>query len=524
MKFQIKSTIKHGRIYFSILSSLLIVFNVFAQSTKKSVSSRPNIVVFLVDDMGWQDTSEPFWTKKTELNKKYHTPNMERLAREGMKFTNAYATPVCTPSRVSMLTGMNVTQHGVTNWTSPRKDENSESKDDQMKPMVWNMNGLSSVPNSPNTIYATPFPQLLKDAGYFTVHVGKAHWGPMGTTGVNPYNLGFMVNVSGHSAGHPQSYLANENYGNIPGKTSVQAVPDLEEYYGSDTFLTEALTKEAIKAIEFPIKNKQPFFLNMSHYAVHIPIMGDTRFLQKYIDAGMDPIEAKYASMLEGMDKSLGDLMDYFNKKGVDKNTIILFMSDNGGLSVVPPRGGIENTHNLPLKSGKGSVYEGGIREPMIVKWPGVVKPATVANQYVIIEDFFPTILQMAQVKNYKTIQTVDGQSFIPILKNPNYTDNNRFLIWHSPHNWRGVDGLGINYFSAIRKGDWKLVYSMRTGKKELYNLSQDIQENNNLSAANPEMVTQLSSILSNVLRKNKTPMPIFRSTGKQVPMPDETF
>jgi len=523
MNSTLKISFKKEQLYLGLLTSLLFAVSVVAQSSKSKENTRPNIVVFLVDDMGWQDTSVPFWTKTTEFNKRYHTPNMERLAKEGMKFTNAYATPVCTPSRSSLLTGMNVTKHGITNWTSPYKDNNSESKDQQMEPMSWNMNGLSSVPNISNTAYATPFPQLLKDTGYFTAHVGKAHWGSMGTPGANPYNLGFMVNISGHSAGHPQSYLATDNYGNIPGKASVQAVPDLQEYYGSDTFLTEALTLEAIKSIEFPIQNKQPFFLHMAHYAVHDPIMGDKRFEQKYLDAGVDPIEAKYASLLEGMDKSLGDIMDYLKKKGVDKNTIIIFMSDNGGLSLVPPRGGIENTHNLPLKAGKGSVYEGGIREPMIVKWPGVVKPETVANQYVIIEDFFPTILQMAQIKKYKTIQEVDGQSFLPILKNPNFVDNSRSLIWHSPHNWRGVDGPGINYYSAIRKGDWKMVYSMRTGKKELYNLNDDIGENNNLSAVNPDKVKELASILSNELRKNKAPMPNFKSTGKPVPMPDET-
>jgi arylsulfatase A-like enzyme len=484
--------------------------------------NRPNIIVFLVDDMGWQDTSLPFWTKTTELNKRYYTPNMERLAKEGMKFTNAYATPVCTPSRISMLTGMNAANHGVTHWTSPSKDTNSEQNDEQMESASWMINGLSPMPNIPKTVNATPFPELLKHAGYFTIHVGKAHWASMGTPGANPYNMGFMVNVSGHAAGHPQSYQGKDNYGNIPGKSSVQAVPDLEEYYGTDTFLTEALTQEAIKSLDAPIANKQPFYLNMAHYAVHDPIMADSRFVQKYIDAGLDPIEARYASLIEGMDKSLGDLMDFLKKKGIEKNTVIIFMSDNGGLSLVPPRGGIAHTHNLPLKAGKGSVYEGGIREPMIVKWPAVVKPSTTANQYVIIDDFFPTILEMAQVKKYKTIQTVDGKSFLPILKNPSYADNSRALIWHSPNKWIKDDGPGINYYSAIRQGDWKLVYSMRNGKKELYNLNDDIGENHNLSDRHPDKVNQLSVVLSNELRKYKAPMPSFKRLGKVVPMPDE--
>ncbi len=517
-----KKSTRKVRFYLCTLSVLLVgVVN--AQSTKTVTKSRPNIIVFLIDDMGWQDTSLPFWTKATALNKRYHTPNMERLAKEGIQFTNAYATPVCTPTRVSMLTGMNTVNHKITNWTSPNKDTNSEENDEQLESGAWMINGLSPIPNIPKTVYATPFPKLLKEAGYFTIHVGKAHWASVGTPGANPYNLGFMVNVSGHAAGQPQSYQGKDNYGNIPQKSNLQAVPDLEEYYGTDTFLTEALTQEALKALEAPIQNKQPFYLNMAHYAVHTPIMPDNRFVEKYRTAGLDSIEANYSSLLEGMDKSLGDLMDFLKKKGVEKNTVIIFMSDNGGLSLTPPRGGNKpHTQNIPLKAGKGSVYEGGIRVPMIVKWPEVVKPSTIASQYVIIDDFFPTILEMAQIKKYKTIQTVDGKTFLPILKNPSFADTTRALIWHSPNKWITNDGPGINYYSAIRKGDWKLIYSMRTGNKELYNLGDDIGENSNLSDRYPTKVKELSYLLSNELRKHDAPMPSFKSLGKLVPMPDE--
>jgi arylsulfatase A-like enzyme len=483
-----------------------------AQKQQLRTESRPNIIVFLVDDMGWQDTSLPFWTKTTELNKRYHTPNMERLAKEGMKFTNAYASPVCTPTRVSMLTGMNAAHHGVTNWTSPLKDNNTDNADEEMTKADWNYNGLSPISGVPHTVYATTYPQLLKEAGYFTIHVGKAHWGSAGTPGSSPYNLGFMVNIAGNSIGHPQSFQGTDNYGNMTKKTSVNAVPDLQEYFGKDNFLTEALTLEAIKSLETPIKNKQAFYLNMSHYAIHEPLMADSRYIQKYLDAGLDANEARLASMVEGMDKSLGDIMSYLKEKNIEKNTVIIFMSDNGP----------SHRSNLPLKSSKGSVYEGGIREPMIVKWPAMVKPSTIAKQYVIIEDFFSTILEMAGLKNYKTAQQLDGESFLPILKNANYTNNNRALVWHSPNKWTSPAGPGINYFSAIRRGEWKLVYNMRTGRKELYNLNDDIEESNNLSDIHPDKVKQLSVILSNELRKQKAPMPSFKSTGKVVPMPDE--
>ena len=499
---------------FILFLSLGLHLSLFSQT-------KPNIIVFLVDDMGWQECSVNFWTQATPLNKLYHTPNMERLAQQGMKFTNAYAAPVCTPSRSSMLTGVNSAHLGITNWTSPWKNNNTDNKDEQLSESDWNLNGLSPVPGIEKTYYATPFPSLLKEAGYYTIHVGKAHWASMGTPGANPYNMGFMVNVSGHAAGHPQSYYGKDNYGNIPGKTSAQAVPDLEEYFGTDTFLTEALTLEAIKALQAPIRNKQPFYLNMAHYAIHTPIMADNRFIKKYLDAGMDTTEAKYASLIEGMDKSLGDIMNFLKEKKVDQNTIIIFMSDNGGLSLTPPRGGKQHSHNLPLKAGKGSVYEGGIREPMIIKWPGVVQPNSTANQYVMIEDFFPTILQMAGLKNYKLVQSVDVKSLIPILKNANFSDTSRSLIWHYPNKWIGKDGPGINYYSAIRKGNWKMIYSMRTGKKELYNLAIDIGESNDLSGNYTDKLLELSTLLSNQLRKWKAPMPRFKNTGQPVLFPD---
>ena len=507
-------------IYYHSLKRYFLFFAIVI-SVSVRAQQRPNIIVFLVDDMGWMDTSIPFADSVHPLNQRYHTPGMERLAREGMTFTNAYATPVCTPTRTSMLSGMNAAHHGITNWTSPGKNNNTDEADEQFSPANWKINGLSAVPGIESTTYATPFPQLLKDAGYFTIHVGKAHWATAGTPGANPYNLGFMVNIAGHAAGHPQSYLGTENYGNNSGNAGPQAVPDLEEYFGTDIFLSEALTLEAIKSLEAPLKNKQPFYLNMAHYAVHTPLMADQRFVQKYLDAGLNPIEARYASLIEGMDKSLGDIMDFLRQKGIDKNTIIIFMSDNGGLSIVPPRGGEENTQNLPLKAGKGSIYEGGIREPMIVKWNGVAKPSTVCNQPVIIEDFFPTILEMAGIKDYKTVQQVDGKSFVPLLKNPFTKTEERILIWHFPNKWLPQDNVGVNYKSAIRKGDWKLIYNMRDGSKELYNLKNDIGEMKDLAKQFPGKVKELSSLLSQKLRQWESPMPVFKNTGKPAALPN---
>ncbi|MCJ8165713.1 sulfatase [Pontibacter sp. E15-1] len=484
---------------------------------------RPNMVVFMVDDMGWMDTSVPFAEKVYPLNQRYHTPNMERLAREGMKFTNAYATPVCTPTRVSMLTGMNAAHHGVTNWTTPWKGQNSDNPDEQMGFAAWNLNGLSPVAGVPQTVHATPFPKILKNHGYMTIHVGKAHWAGAGTPGANPHNMGFMVNIAGHVAGRPLSYLGERNYGNAQGKPyDIHAVPDMAEYFGTETYLTEALTLEALKTLEAPIQNKQPFFLHMSHYAVHDPYNPDKRYMQKYLDAGLSNTDAMYASMVEGMDKSLGDIMDYLEEKGVASNTVLIFMSDNGGLSMAYAGRGAAHTQNLPLRAGKGSVYEGGIREPMLVKWPGVVKPASVNHTPIIIEDFFPTLLEMAQVEQYKTAQQVDGISFMPLLKFPPKKTADRALIWHIPNKWTREDGPGINYKSAIREGDWKLVYHMRDGKLELYNLRSDIGETTDVATKHPKRVKALAAKLSQQLRQWNAPMPMVKSTGKPVPMPDE--
>ncbi|WP_316828241.1 sulfatase [Pedobacter miscanthi] len=509
-----------------MITIALLYAGLFAFPQRKMPQVRPNIIVFLVDDMGIMDTSLPFCKRIMPLNKRYHTPNMEQMAKEGMKFVNAYAQPVCTPTRVSFITGMNASRTHVTNWTSPQKNNNTDPEDDQFLPLNWNINGLSPDTATEHTVNATPFPQLLRDAGYYTIHIGKAHWGPMGSPGANPYNLGFMVNVAGHSAGHPQSYLSEQKYGNMPGKAQAQAVPDLEEYYNTNTFLTEALTLEAKKAIGVPIERKEPFYLNIAHYAVHVPIMADKRFVQKYYDAGLDSTEAKYASLIEGMDKSLGDIMDFLRAKKVDKNTIIIFMSDNGGLDA-HLRGGKINTHNSPFRSGKGSVYEGGVHEPMIVKWPATVPANSVNNNPVIIDDFFPTILEIAGIKTSKKIQKLDGISLLPTLKNPAVKIDDRPLIFHYPNNWNATPdeaALGLNYYSAIRFGNWKLVYPLRTKKLELYDLSKDIGEEHNLDLSNPVETKKLAALLGNTLRERNAQMPIEKSTGKAVPYPDKTF
>ncbi len=485
---------------------------------------QPNIILFLVDDMGWQDCSLPFWDKPTKLNAIYHTPNMERLAAKGMMLTNAYSNAVCTPTRVSLMTGMNVARHGVTNWTNVNINIPTDFKDSLLQPASWNYNGLTPELHYTNalqhTVVATPLPQILKEAGYYTIHAGKAHFASMGMPGASPINMGFDVNIGGSAAGHPGSFLASKNYRQNEKDTS-WAVRGLEKYIPEDLYLTEAITRETIHTLDARDSNK-PFFLYLSHYAVHVPYEKDIRFYQKYMDAGLTDTEAKYAALVEGMDKSLGDIMNYLEKNGLDKDTYILFTSDNGGLSLKGSRSGEPHTQNLPLKQGKGSLYEGGIRVPMIAAGPQI-KPGSVSKQYIVSDDYFTTILQMANTFPKTVKQVIDGKSFLPVLQGKQKSiDQQKTLVWHYPNNWTNVNVKGISWASAIRQGDWKLIYFHKQQVLELYNLSKDIEEIHDLSSVEVAKTKALATLLTLKLKERNAFMPSWLSSGKTIPWPNE--
>ena len=488
---------------------ILLTSSVSDFRVKKDKTDSPNIVFFFVDDMGWQDTSVPFHTKVSKLNKQYFTPNMERLASDGMKFTQAYATAVCSPSRISLMTGVNAAKHRVTNWTL-FKNQSTETDHPTLIGPNWNLNGLSSVPNVPKTFYARTLPQYLKSAGYTTIHVGKAHFGAKDTPGENPLNLGFDVNIAGHAAGAPGSYLANNNYSAVwRDGMQVWDVPGLDKYFDTDIFLTEALTIEANHAINQAVENNKPFYLYMSHYAVHSPWEIDERYYQKYIDAGLSEFDATFASMLEGMDKSLGDIMDNIKELGVEKNTIIVFMSDNGS-----PR---QTARNLPLRGFKLTPYEGGTRVPMIVKWPDITRENSYTDQPIIIEDIFPTFLEMAGLSQQLS-PTIDGISFVPILKGKEIASNSRSFIWHFPNLYDTFP------YSSIRKGPWKLIYHHADQKFELFNLEKDLSETKNLVHSNPSKTYELASILSDYLESIDAPMPFDKKTKQPIPYPKQVL
>lgn len=530
-------------------------------SHAQETARKPNIIVFLVDDMGWQDTSVPFQYDrngkpvKTFLNNRYKTPNMESLAGQGMVFTSAYAQPVCSPSRVSLMTGMNAARHRVTNWTLKRDQTTDANHKQVLPPPDWCINGLqpagtkatgtTKAPISGEQINyemnkpfatATALPRLLKDSGYVTVHCGKAHFGSRDTPGANPLNFGFDYNIAGTERGGPADYRGSQHYGK--GDFQVKGL-DENNYYENDVFLTEALTIEALKRLDqirnSPTESKKPFYLYMSHYAVHAPFDQrgyDKRFADKYKNPGdghpWSDNEKRYSGLIEGMDKSLGDIMNYLKQHGLDGNTVILFMSDNGGLAISGRMG--NELSNYPLSHGKGSGREGGIREPMIVRWPGVTKAGSRCDAPVIIEDFFPSVLQLAGVVNPETVQTIDGKSFVPLLKGVK-GDHERPLLFHFPNIWGEGNGFSENYapFSALRQGDWKLIYWHIDQRFELFNLEQDISEQNNLAANEPNHVKSMAATMTKLLKERKAQMPTYKAgntkgapEGSAVPWPDK--
>ncbi len=459
--------------------------------------------------MGWQDCSLPFHTEETRLNRIYHTPNMEILSEEGMKFTQAYACAVCSPSRISLMTGMNGARHQVTNWTL-QMNKSPDPKHKEITPPEWNMNGMTQGEEVPLTVQAITMPQLLKESGYRTIHAGKAHFGAVGTPGENPLNLGFDINIAGHAAGGPGSYHGQHNYSAAwRNADRIWDVPGLEKYHGTDTYLSEALTLEASAEIDRAVAENKPFYLYMSHYAIHAPWEADSSFYEKYTNRDLSEFEAVYASMIEGMDKSLGDLMEKLKEKGQWESTIIIFMSDNGQPS--------QATLNKPLRGHKLLPYEGGIRVPLIVYWPGHTAKGSENSQYVMVEDLFPTILDIAGVDyRNKVSQMVDGKSFVPYLEDSELRDKDRPLFWHFPHTYDQFP------YSTVRKGDWKLIYRHLDQSLELYNLRTDLSETRNLAEEEVEIKNELASLLSDHLREVNAGMPVLTKNNKPVPYPDQ--
>lgn len=523
---------------FACFVALLSVCLPLHLAAEEDAPNRPNIVVFLVDDLGWQDTSVVFTKEPTPSNLHFRTPYLQQLAEQGCRFSSAYACAVCTPSRVSLMTGMNATRHGTTNWTLFTDRENSGVTPRLSAPANWKREGLQ-----PGTSQRTLAEILRDDLGYRTIHAGKAHWGAWDTPGADPTQLGFDENIAGHAAGGPGHYHGEQAFGNLNGRSKKRpwGVPGLQKYHGSPTHLTEATTIEALAAVRRAVDDGKPFFLHLAHYAVHAPIQPHRRYMVNYegktykdTNIAIPPAEQKYASMVEGMDASLGEVLRTLEALNIAEDTIILFGSDNGGLSyhsrATSPRNTGRNTHCWPLREGKGSAYEGGIRIPVVVSWAKRAPdhplqqriPVTKGGRIdlpIIIEDFFPTVLHWASASepSSSVVLKCDGIDFTPTLKSQDETSvgEARALYFHYPHQWTGKPTGGYQPHSAIIFSGWKAIYFYEEQRWELYHLDSDIGEKRDRADDSPDQLSALSAMLNAYLVRIEAQWPTNRKTGK---------
>lgn len=500
---------------FRFLCSLLTVALSLVTVGLVQASEKPNIVVFLVDDMGLMDSSLPFLTDKEgnperhPLNDFYRTPNMERLAKRGTRFSQFYAMSVCSPTRASIMNGQTSARHTTTQFIKP------ESKNTgPMGPADWKWEGFTEGD--------VTLPGLLREAGYQTIHAGKAHFGPNDSYAADPTNIGFDINIGGCAYGQPGSYLGTEHFGWAKKGREKRAVPGLEKYHGQDIYLTEALTLEINTAISEAVEAEKPFFAYMSHYAVHSPFQSDTRFAANYPDTTKKSL-ANFATMIEGMDKSLGDMLDNLEELGIAENTLVLFLGDNG---TDAPAGGVhEIACAAPLRAKKGTHYEGGMRVPFIAAWAkpnaenGFQKQFPVAQDAInstdigAVYDVFTTVLEVAGAAKPES-HVVDGINLMPLLSEAKGSAADREFLMHFPHSHRS------SYFTAFRKGDWKLIYHYdktsgpSEDKVELFHLSTDRDESKNLASSNPEKLHDLMKAMNASLEDAGAQLPVDKADG----------
>jgi len=460
----------------------------------------PNIIFILVDDLGWRDVGSYGSTF-------YETPNLDRLAAEGMIFSDAYAAcPVCSPTRASILTGKYPATLGLTDWI----DWNGTTHPARGK--LVDVPYIDHLPLSENSLA-----QALNEGGYHTWHVGKWH---LGSEDYYPEHHGFEINIAGCEWGFP-----------MKGYFSPYDVRSLENGPPGE-YLTDRLTDEAIKVIES--QPERPFFLNLWYYSVHTPIQAKAQHIEhfegKAQDLGLDaldpfevgesfPTEHKqhlrvtrrkvqsdpvYAAMVYALDENVGRLLESLERTGQLDNTIVIFTSENGGLATAEG----SPTCNAPLSEGKGWMYEGGTREPLIVYWPGVCEPNSVCRVPVTSPDFYPTLIEMAGLP-FRPEQHLDGVSILSLLKGADSLEREA-IFWHYPHygNQGGTPG------SAIRIGDHKLIHFYEDDRLEMYNLNEDLSESHNLVGQMPGLAADLKMRLEAWCE----------SIEAKIPQPNPTF
>jgi arylsulfatase A-like enzyme len=437
--------------------------NLSGPSPNKAGAQKPNIILILADDLGWAELG-------CYGNRFNETPNLDRLAAKGMRFTQAYASaPVCSPYRASLMTGQYPARIGMTNYLQP-DDTNHLSTD------------------------YTTIAEMLKSAGYATAIIGKWHLTGYASSGVKevpPAMHGFDETIVSESEGIAGGSYFHPYHFN----------PKIEKRLPDKEYLTDRQNLEAVEFIDR--HRKHPFFLYLSHYAVHTRLVGKPQLVQKYSQkpgAGKGPKAPRnnvhLAAQLESIDEGVGMIMEKLEQLHLAENTIIIFASDNGGESRV--------TSNAPLREGKSTLYEGGIRVPFIISWPGRIKPRAVCDTPTMSIDFYPTLAQMAAAKT-DPAQKIDGLSIMPLLKDPSAALDRDTLYWHYP--LAKPHFLGGRSCGAIRKNDFKLLEFFDDSHLELHNLADDIGERNNLAEKMPSETKELHQLLQQWRKSLKSPV-----------------
>ncbi len=482
---------KHSMKYLkSALTLSLTAFSPFAaiHASDGPPKPKPNVIFILLDDFGYSDLG-------CYGSSFYETPNFDRLAKQGVRFTDAYAScPVSSPTRASIMTGRYPVNTGITDWIPGRQATNSGSPSDKLLALPFNLNlRLEEV----------TIAEVLKKNGYSTMISGKWHLGE--TEGYWPENQGFDINKGGFSKGSPVRNKVANGYFSPYGNPRLPDGPVGE-------YLTDRLTDEAIKFVENSARKS--FFLYLPYYAVHNPLQAKEEHIRKFTEKAetmglseKDPFTRErdwikpdmsnnfkeriiqsnpvYAAMIYSVDENVGRLLKRIDELGLTENTIIIFTSDNGGLATSEG----SPTCNAPLRAGKGWLYEGGIRVPLIIRYPGRSKAGTVVTTPVSSVDFLATIAEMtgSGTGNLKT----DGVSFVSLFKKDRMTD--RPLFWHYPH----YSNQGVEPGSAVRLGKYKLIDNFERDRQELYDLDTDISESKDISSANPRKTRELFKLLN---------------------------
>ena len=442
-----------------LVATLLISGSFLLSAT---AAPRPNLLFILADDMGWADLG----CYGADL---HETPRIDQLARESVRFTNAYAMSVCSPTRATLMTGQHAARVNFTIWA-----EGAESGGPKNRPL----RDATSIWDLPHE--ATTIAERLREAGYLTALVGKWH---LGGWQHYPEAHGFDINIGGTGWGAPQTFWwPYSGSGRFGGE--FRYVPHLE-FGQPGEYLTDRLTDEAIKVIDHA--GEKPFFVYLSHHSAHTPIEAkeeDVAHFDAKLAVGMNHQHGVYAAMMKNFDDNVGRVLDHLREHDLEKNTVVIFASDNGGFVGADKASGRDMpvTNNTPLRSGKGSLYEGGIRIPLIIRWPGV-STAGVCDAPVITMDLFNTLLNAAGLPP----EINDGLDLTPLLKDPSSKLERDTLFFHYPHYYPTTSPV-----SAIRSGDWKLLEFFEDDHVELYHLKEDLSEQHDLATEMPDKASAL--------------------------------